>query len=1014
MDDFLAGEGGRGEKNAKHLLSKDIYSNLDHSCGYYDIEKFNNMTKNLTNTFSIFSLNIRSLPKKLDSLKMLIQDINQGNFKFNIIGLQEVWSLPESYDYSFTGYSKIEFNLRNNNSRVNCGGGVAFLIDEEVEYEILTDLSLFIPHTFESIFVKVKGPNNKFTVIGNIYRPPSANINRFNEHLTDQLNKLKENNLSRDLTLIGDFNINLLNYSKHNDTSNYVDLLLDNELLPLIVLPSRISDKTATIIDHISTNIKDDNYNTGLFINDISDHFPVFYIRETKYEKTKPTIKKVRIMNEINQVRFRNLLYEQNWEGVVNEQDPEKSFKNFFKIFNELFNLCFPEIDLKPNKNKIKIHPWMSNGLLTSRKRKLKLLNKKIISPTNENITIFKHYNRVYVSLCRQAKFTYYNERFIFLAKDVKQTWNVINKALGRGNNKENIPKYFVSNGHILSHNLDIANGFNDFFSSVGPNLANDIPPSNINFEDFLTAGTDESFTFANITKEIILDNLKKLKSKSSSGPDNVSSKLLKSVIEPILKPLVHLFNRSFKTGYIPPELKTAKVIPIFKSGDKHCFNNYRPISLLSTFSKLMEKIVASQMIKYMSKHNILYKHQYGFRKGHNTTHPVVHFLNNIYENLNKRNPEYNLSVFIDLKKAFDTCDFDILLKKLAHYGFRGIPNKWFENYLRDRTQYTVINGVSSSKSTLFTGVPQGSVLGPILFLILINDLANISDKLFTILFADDTTFQFSSNDLRELYNTANQELIKASDWFKANKLTLNVSKTKYILFRGKTQEHLDLSQLDIQIDGQSVERVGKNCTSKSFKFVGIHLDEFLTWEYHIEKVRNKLASANFAISRVKTLFPCFIKKNIYNSLFKSHLEYGLICWGGVKPSKLHGLFMLQKKVIRHIAGKGIREHSDPLFKSLKILKLADLMKLQGSCFMYRHINKKCPPSFEDTFKQFHGDNRSKNYVPNFPLKASLNHFPSYQLPTTWNNLTLTYKSIDSLRMFKDNLKELFLSSYIS
>ena len=210
----------------------------------------------------IFSLNIRSLPKKLDSLKMLIQDINQGNFKFNIIGLQEVWSLPESYDYSFTGYSKIEFNLRNNNSRVNCGGGVAFLIDEEVEYEILTDLSLFIPHTFESLFVKVKGPNNKFTVIGNIYRPPSANINRFNEHLTDQLNKLKENNLSRDLTLIGDFNINLLNYSKHNDTSNYVDLLLDNELLPLIVLPSRISDKTATIIDHISKNIKDDNYNT--------------------------------------------------------------------------------------------------------------------------------------------------------------------------------------------------------------------------------------------------------------------------------------------------------------------------------------------------------------------------------------------------------------------------------------------------------------------------------------------------------------------------------------------------------------------------------------------------------------------------------------------------------------------------------------------------------------------------------------------------------------------------------
>ena len=194
-------------------------------------------------------------------------------------------------------------------------------------------------------------------------------------------------------------------------------------------------------------------------------------------------------------------------------------------------------------------------------------------------------------------------------------------------------------------------------------------------------------------------------------------------------------------------------------------------------------------MIKYLNKFNILYIHQYGFRKGHSTMHPVIHFLDKIYKSLNKNNPDYNLSIFIDLKKAFDTCDFNILLKKLSHYGFRGISNSWFENYLKNRFQYTYVNGVKSNLNTLYTGVPQGSVLGPLLFLILINDLANISQNLFSLLFADDTTFQISSNKLKDLFKLANLELEKASDWFKANKLTLNVSKTKYILFRKKTNK---------------------------------------------------------------------------------------------------------------------------------------------------------------------------------------------------------------------------------
>ena len=191
-------------------------------------------------------------------------------------------------------------------------------------------------------------------------------------------------------------------------------------------------------------------------------------------------------------------------------------------------------------------------------------------------------------------------------------------------------------------------------------------------------------------------------------------------------------------------------------------------------------------MVGYLNKHKILYKHQYGFRKGHSTIHPVLQFLDRIMYSLNKPNPDYSLGIFCDLKKAFDTVDFEILLTKLDHYGFRGVSNNWFRNYLMNRKQFVTINGQESEVKQLYCGVPQGSVLGPLLFLIFINDLPNCTD-LFSLLFADDTTFQISGNDLQTLFQAANCELKRAATWFQANKLTLNVSKTKFILFRKKT-----------------------------------------------------------------------------------------------------------------------------------------------------------------------------------------------------------------------------------
>ena len=331
-----------------------------------------------------------------------------------------------------------------------------------------------------------------------------------------------------------------------------------------------------------------------------------------------------------------------------------------------------------------------------------------------------------------------------------------------------------------------------------------------------------------------------------------------------------------------------------------HEFSNYRPISLLSSFAKLQEKIVATQIMKYLNKFNILYNHQYGFRSKHSTVHPLIHFLDKINNALNKDESVYTLGIFIDLKKAFDTCDVNIMLAKLNHYGFRGIANCWFHSYLTNRQQFTYVNGYSSSMQTINCEFPQDSIFGPILFLILINDLTNSSKLVLFLLFADDTTLQISSSNIKELYLTANREQELIYQWFKANKLTLNTSKTKYILFR-KPDMNVDFSHLDLLIENVPIERIGNNCAESSFKFVGVKIDEFLNWKHHLTSLRSKLTSANFVLSKVRNILPENTKLTIYNSLFKSHLDYCNIAWRKSNSNLLSKLQVIQKKAMRNV-----------------------------------------------------------------------------------------------------------------
>ena len=365
----------------------------------------------------------------------------------------------------------------------------------------------------------------------------------------------------------------------------------------------------------------------------------------------------------------------------------------------------------------------------------------------------------------------------------------------------------------------------------------------------------------SNVSHDDVIQVYKKFTPKTSTDSAGFQQNIILSDIDIMAPVLAHLVNCSMSTGIFPENGKVARVIPVYKlKGDKQLYENYRPISLLPVFSKIIERLIYNKVFEFLVRYEILFESQYGFRSGHNTTHATLDFIKNIETSIESGN--YAIGVFCDLSKAFDTLNHEILLSKLEHYGIRGTALMWFESYLKNRTQYVELNGFKSSCLPLKTGVPQGSILGPLLFLLYINDLPSAS-KLKCVIFADDTNLLIEGNDLGKMIDSLNQELKEISDFFKANQLKLNPKKTKSVIFRRKTLRH-DYVLSDILLDGEVLT------VNDEASFLGITIDSNLSWEKHCTNVANKISRNNSVINRMKNLLPPQTLKILYHSFIHS------------------------------------------------------------------------------------------------------------------------------------------------
>ena len=591
----------------------------------------------------------------------------------------------------------------------------------------------------------------------------------------------------------------------------------------------------------------------------------------------------------------------------------------------------------------------------------------------------------------------HYQKFFLENFKNSKQIWIGINTPLNRHKKQQNTI-YLEENGFI-SDPTKVANKFNDFFLNIAEKLSAKIENKNSKFQDYLKNPNKNNFFLKETTPDEIVKVVNKLDSKKSSDIYNISPEIVKLSNQVVADALTIIFNRCIREGHFPDSLKLAKVVPIHKGDSVLTVSNYRPISLLPIFSKIMERLIYNQFIEFIEAQKILSELQFGFQKNKSTEHAITSIISNITNAFDSKQSSY--CIFLDFAKAFDTVNHEILIQKLKYYGVHDKSLDLFQSYLSNRTQVVEVNGKLSEKGTIKHGVPQGSILGPLLFLLYINDISQSSDILKFFLFADDTTVFYSADPSdKNTEQILNTELEKVSCWLAANKLSLNVKKSNFLHFHyGKSNKE----RLQIKINNTPVEE------KESTKYLGTFIDNKLTWKIQIQHIKTKLARGIGLISRIKFFVDeaCLLK--MYYSFVQSHVNYNILNWSCTHTSSLDPIDKKMKKAVRVISSSNMYEHATPLFKQYEILPFSEQVTLRKASLMWKLANGYLPDALTNMFTpNLHNDQK---YVLPHPKNDRAKLLFVYTCVKAWNSVPDDIKKSAFFSVFTRKYKNYLLEN---
>ena len=581
---------------------------------YHTEKTFNKLTSNMQKSnLSIFCLNIRSLSAHHMELDSFLKELT---FKFDFICLTEIWNTNMTFLTNIFEDYKCQYAAPKSS---NCGG-VAIFYRKNYKIEILKDLSINSltdnAIDVDELWLDAETENGSKCTIGTIYRHPKSNLNQFNDRLCAVLEKINSNKLIDTCFVAGDFNANLINYDNHNPTETFLNNFISNSFLPCIHLPTRITYKSATLIDNIfifqRKAKKAQNIVSGSFYSDISDHLPCFAVLNYPSKIPRQTRPKIRVYNEASKQNFLRDLKQVDWTPVYVDNDPNSSFDKFYGTFKKLHNKHFPLQTL--SRRKSKQSPWMTKEL--NKMRKVRDTNRIKVNKGLLDEKEYKRHKNKLRKMMRQAQESYYTKLFDEKQNGMKKMWNHLGCMLNPKRSKgPQMIKRLCIDGKNVTENLEISEMLNQHFCSIGNKLAARIPKSIKSFKHFMKSPLTNSMFFDKLDQKDVLSIIETLNSNKSPGLDGIGNNVLKISAEAIIGPLTHILNNSITKGIFPECLKTAKVIPLFKKGDESLCSNYRPISLLSCFHKLFEKIIKEKLLDFLYRNNVLYKYQFGFKK---------------------------------------------------------------------------------------------------------------------------------------------------------------------------------------------------------------------------------------------------------------------------------------------------------------------------------------------------------------------------------------------------------------
>lgn len=880
------------------------------------------INKNSNNNFNIIHTNIRSLQKNFEEFETFMHATNNI---YDVICLSETFNIVNLELFKIPGY-KIYYN----ESKQNKNDGVVIYVKDKIHHEA----KVINVDNFKFLRITIKNNNNTFAITG-MYKSPIYNVNLFNTNLEKYIDRYA--NADSEL-FVGDLNINLLAEAPVPEhVSNYLNILANSNYKSLINLPTRIQDKSRTCIDHMFYKSNKQEHLLAIVLEDkITDHFPII-LQINKNVQRNPG-KDTQNILVLNKEMLKCEATKINWEHeVLNSQDPNQVCENFIKVIKNLINNSTKRKTINSKIKKRKT--WITDSLIISINRKNDMYKNCQRNPNNITLkTQYNVYKNLLSSLIKKVKQDYYRNKINENINDSRKIWKISKEYINNNNtnNRNKIDK-IVTENRSVSKTKDIANKFNHYFANVGINMRNSIKPDR-NYTPIRPKTISNTIFFNPATREEILKHINQLKNNKAHGIDEIRAEHLKIIAEDISEPLKEIINLCFLQGKFPEVLKTSLVTPIYKSGDQKEMSNYRPISLITNITKIVEKCIKSRIIEFIEKYNIISKNQYGFRAGYNTQDAASELTSKIYKALD--NSHRCLCIFLDLSKAFDSICHQRLMEKLEKIGFRGIALDIIKSYITNRKQIVKINDTTSEVCELEAGIPQGTVLGPLLFLLYVNDIFLQFSNENIISYADDTVLYVEENSWESIKSKAEDLLIKLKKWLDYNYLKLNIEKTKFIPF---TVQKTTLEDFEIILH-QQCDSMHTTCTEKiqkatEIKYLGLIIDSNLKWHKQVEYTCNKLRKLLYVFRKLKPILTQKLIKNVYYALVQSIINYGLLVWGGSYKTNLNKIFVLQKIIIKNILGKTLIYPTCKIFNEFSVMTLNQLYALQIFKYYWKNRN---------------------------------------------------------------------------